>query len=136
MPASDYKPSASITVPFHITEDGSVAKTSDPYEVSGDRVKTLVLTSPLERVMLPGYGVPLGSLLFENYSALERGAIGLSIRDAMQEYEPQIEIIQTSIPETLPGDPTIAVTVHFRLTGVDQVHTVTFNGSVVGELSA
>jgi phage baseplate assembly protein W len=77
-----------IAVPFALTPEGSIAVETDPDRQISSHIKVLVGTNPGERVMLPGYGVPLASLLFEQDNDLVEEDIRDLVVAALGTWEP------------------------------------------------
>jgi phage baseplate assembly protein W len=102
--------SSEVLVPFTLDVHGIVAVTTDPGVQSEQHVDSLVSTNPGERVMLPNYGVPLESYLFDPGNDLLTQTIVMDVRTQMETWEPSL--IVTSIqPVPNPGLGVAAVDV-------------------------
>lgn len=99
--------SQELLQPFQLTASGSVAVTADPQAQARQHVTALVSTSPGERVMLPGYGVPLESLVFASDDPVVVTMIQRDVAAALAQWEPGIQV--TSITPAPGTDPTQGV---------------------------
>ncbi len=101
-----------LAVPFHLGSTGRFALTSDPDDQIRQHVLALVNTYPPERVTVPGYGVNLPPLVFEN---LDPDEVGIQARtlitDAMAKHEPGVELVQVTPKEE--GDGVAVVDVRY-----------------------
>lgn len=59
------RPPIAVDLPFRIAADGGVAITDDLDRQIRQRLISIVGTEPTERVMLPQFGVPVASFLYE-----------------------------------------------------------------------
>lgn len=90
-----------ISIPFTLDVNGHVATTEVQYVQSDQHVSSLVSTSPGERVMLPDYGIPLKTYLFDPGADFVDSLIIVDVRAQMNLWEPSLTI--TSITP-LPSD--------------------------------
>lgn len=85
-----------LAIPFHLSSTGSLASISDSDAQVRQHVFALVNTVPTERVTVPGYGVNLQALLFENLEPDEAGIQSQTlISTAMRTWEPGVELTST-----------------------------------------
>jgi phage baseplate assembly protein W len=59
-----------ISLPFSFNSSGYLSTTSDEKKIWQDRVLLAVMTSTLERVMLPNYGTKIKEFSLENLSTI------------------------------------------------------------------
>lgn len=91
------RPPKAIDLPFRIGADGGVATTDDPDRQIRQRLVSIVGTEPTERLMLPEFGVPVASFLFEpdpDYVATELRSL-TEIQAGM--WEPALQV-QSVVP--------------------------------------
>lgn len=96
-----------IAVPFRLASDGTIAVETNPDRQIGQHVRALVGTQPGERVMLPGYGVPVADLLFDPDSAFVAQEITRAVTAAFTVYEPGV-VLQRAIPIPDAGQQSLA----------------------------
>lgn len=123
-----------IRSPFGLNQQGGIAMTSNPYSIAGERVEALIGTNPGERVMLPTYGVPLAEFLWSPDNSNDT-LITLEITQAMQKWEPAINITKVSPVSTQQGNGVDNVIVEFTTSPAQLtptlVATVLVGGTVV-----
>jgi len=81
-------------------------------------LKMFILTSPGERVMLPGFGLGIRRELFENDTADVREDIKIRILEGVAEYLPYIQIFSINIVGTDDerAEHTISLQINFGTT--------------------
>lgn len=99
--------SQEILTPFQLTPSGGIALTTDPRVQAEQHVASLVSTNPGERVMLPGYGVSLASLVFAPNNLIVTQTITADVTKALAQWEPSI--IVNSVAPASSQDPTTGV---------------------------
>lgn len=99
--------STEILFPFQLDASGALAVTTSPNVQAQQHVTALVSTTPGERVMLPGYGVPLASLVFGSNDPVIVAAIQSDVSNALAQWEPSI--IVNSVSPAAGADPTQGV---------------------------
>lgn len=62
---------AAIALPFTVSPTGGILSTTDVRKVWADRVLSVVGTALDERIMRPGYGADIPSLLFKNVDNIQ-----------------------------------------------------------------
>ena len=80
--------------PFNIDAIGEVAYDTDPAAWARNHILAILLTSPGERVMRPGYGAGIFNFVWENDDQLVQAQIINNIRQAVAVSEPNI-LLQT-----------------------------------------
>tara|TARA_R110002074_G_scaffold84263_1_gene187182 strand:+ start:242 stop:631 length:390 start_codon:yes stop_codon:yes gene_type:complete len=76
--------------------DGFYMMNKTHAEVVRQNLKSLILTSPGERVMEPEFGVGIRHFLFEHDNAAVQGDITSKIREQVNIYMPFVEILNVS----------------------------------------
>jgi phage baseplate assembly protein W len=79
--------------PVDLAGDGSVRMTEDGQQAIRDSIWMILGTSPGERVMRPDFGCGIGDHVFEVNDAGTAGAICRTVRDALSNWEPRIEVL-------------------------------------------
>ena len=95
--------STELQAPFQLTPSGGVATTTDPRVQAEQHVTSLVSTNPGERIMLPGYGVPLSALVFAPNDPIVIATIQSDVTNALAAWEPSI--IVNSVSPAQGADP-------------------------------
>lgn len=124
-----------IRVPFSIGDHGGVMATTDPVQQAAQHILAAVATSPGERVMRPNLGVPVQGLLFETMDPIIITGITSEMRQAINAYVPEVEVMGISADSAPVDNGAVAFAVSFRLrgAGTDEVYTadIFVGGTVV-----
>lgn len=95
-----YRQQIELDMPFRVDAQGRIAFTSDPQRQLRNRVIAIIGTEIGERVMRPGYGTTLQSLMFEGDYDDTATIIESDIRAALERHEPGVivrEVFTTTI---------------------------------------
>ena len=101
--------------PLVKTSRGLLAQKSDVDQIKAD-ILQLLLTNPGERVMNPGFGVPLNQLVFEPNDASLALQAQKMIQDAIAKYEPRVVINSISVSnvdDTVNMDNALLISIEF-----------------------
>lgn len=122
-----------ISVPFNIGSDGRVVTTSDPDAQVRLHVLALINTSPIERVMVPGYGIPLTNLMFSDLDNEEVTAqMQTMITSGFQTWEPGVRLDDVVASDDSGGN-LAALDVHYsRKDAADSGTTANTNSAIIG----
>lgn len=115
-----------INIPFQIDPaTGAVAQTSAQNQIIANHIETVVMTSPLSRVMMPTYGAGIENQVFAGLDSTTTALLTSDITKALAQWEPSaaIKAISTS---AAPGQPsTLNVTITFSIANSSDVNVVT-----------
>lgn len=84
----------SMTYPFMLNTDGSIATTADPNKQVNLHIESLISTQPGERVMLPHYGVNTFGQLFAPDDEVATTVLINEVTAAMQAWEPNVNVVK------------------------------------------
>lgn len=82
-----------VRIPFGLNEFGSVTSVTSPDVQAMQHVKSIVATNPGERVMLPEYGIPLRTYVFEPDPVSVTQQIHTDVITQMAQWEPSIQVL-------------------------------------------
>ena len=85
-------PGFSPVIPLNLDPSDGFELTQTYYTVAKQNLKTLILTNPGERIMLPAFGVGIKKKLFEPKRNTTKNSIVTDIRQQVKQYLPYIEI--------------------------------------------
>lgn len=91
-----------------------VRMSSDEKDIR-ESLLVLLSTRPGERIMVPGYGCSLESLLFESINLTLTTQITDLIRTAILYYEPRIDLENVTLDETHILDGRIDIILNYRI---------------------
>jgi len=123
-----------IKLPLFVdTIDGVYGCTKNVEELAQQNLKTIILTSPGERTMVPDFGVGIRNFLFEQNTTDTQTIIRENITRQVAKYAPYIEIeeLQVSSPSVASAQPNerdqnrINIYIRFRVPGANVVSNLT-----------
>lgn len=125
--------SIAIAQPFRIDATGAVATTTELYEQVADRIMALINTGRNERVMRPGLGTNINTLVFDNINELTIAQLEEMVRQEISKYEKNVFINSVYVSDrTTPG--AIFLDVIYSILEFQQQMTYTATIRVGGEV--
>lgn len=122
-----------IAVPFRLDGNGRVVTVTDPDAQVRQHVMALINTHPEERAMVSGYGVDIHSLLFLDEQDEIATQVSLRVRNAMQKFEPGVELITARSGKGSSEDNITKVDIEYRrLDAPDSGSMAHSNAAVIG----
>jgi phage baseplate assembly protein W len=115
--------SSEIAIPFRLGLNGRVVAEDDPDKQIRQHVLALVATEPGERIMLPSYGVPTISQVFEPGDFQTGQLLTHHVEQALNTWEPGVRVISVGPSNTSPGDGTSGVNVEYQRADGPDVNT-------------
>jgi phage baseplate assembly protein W len=112
-----------IAIPFRF-DNGRVVATSDPVRVTNQKIVDVLVTSNLERVAIPDYGVGVYNYVFENFTELIEADLKIDLVREVQTRVSGVSIIDVSIRQEDLSQ--YIVTVYYR-TPISGIESVVFN---------
>lgn len=103
-----------ISAPFQLAPDGGVAVTGSVIAQTQQHIESLMATSPGERVIQSGYGVPVRAAVFAPNDQIITQVLQTSVTQAMNNWEPGITVnsINATSSTNMPADGT-AITINW-----------------------
>lgn len=103
--------------PLGVDHTGSI-RLSDPVADLDRSIELVLMTAPGERLMRPQFGCRIWDLLFEPVTANLLGQIAVTVRQAVAQWEPRVEVDDvTPVPdEDNPALVRIGITYRIRAT--------------------
>jgi phage baseplate assembly protein W len=95
---------AGWALPVALDGNGQIVRADHETSVR-QAIWAILATAPGERVMRPTFGCGLGDLVFAPNNALTEGLVSSSVRQALVEFEPRIDVLDVSVAAD-PGAPT------------------------------
>lgn len=85
-----------ISFPMRVDQSGALALTSGGADIDGS-LRMVLTTAPGERLMRPQFGCRIWDLLFEPINANTIGLMAESVKDAVSQWEPRVELEDVQI---------------------------------------
>src|SRR5262245_1023901 len=86
------------------------------YEVSVDQAIQIILSTALgERVMRPNFGCGIHDLVFAPNSAATRGLAEHHVREALELWEPRIDVLDVKAVTSGDEDEQLLIGIHYRV---------------------
>jgi phage baseplate assembly protein W len=82
--------------PMGVNHRGEIALTSGPEDLDCS-IRVVLATAPGERVMRPMFGCKIWDLLFEPVNANTLGIMAQSVREALAQWEPRVEVVDVAV---------------------------------------
>jgi uncharacterized protein len=103
-----------VSFPPRIGPDGRIAR-SDGDENVRESIRTILLTDPGERIMLPEFGAGLRAFLFEPNTPASHRLIEERIVQSLRRWEPRIAVADVLVAEDAHDPQQANVTVTYQL---------------------
>ena len=85
-----------ISFPMRVDQSGALALTGGGADIDGS-LRMVLTTAPGERLMRPQFGCRIWDLLFEPINANTIGLMAESVKDAVSQWEPRIDLEDVQI---------------------------------------
>jgi hypothetical protein len=122
------KPFLGIGVGFPIDVDGEGAIVSAAYEQSvRQSIWTILGTAKGERVMRPDFGCGIYEMVFELNTPTTAGKIARSVREALLQFEPRIDVLDVQVtPELTPQGQTLLISIDYQVRSTNNVFNLVY----------
>ena len=123
-----------VKIPLFVDSiDGAYGLSKDMEELAQQNLKTIILTSPGERIMVPDFGVGVRNYIFEQNTPGTQTALRNAIQQQVSKYAPYIliEELQVSSPNIVGALPNerdqtrINIYIRFRVPGANITSNLT-----------
>ena len=88
--------------------------------------KMLIMTNPGERVMIPEFGVGIGSYLFENFSEVTYSRIENKIFEQTEAYMPFLKIQEMVFEPSSFNNQTLIIKIHYVIPNLNVMDVLEF----------
>jgi len=100
--------------PLRVTPAGGLSYSSGEQNVE-DAIWILLGTARGERQMLPRFGCGIHDLVFAPNNPATRGAIAHLVKDALNEWEPRIDVLDVNVSSPSAEGNTILIRLDYRV---------------------
>jgi phage baseplate assembly protein W len=85
-----------LAFPMGVDHTGAIAMTSGAEDLDRS-IRVVLATAPGERVMRPEFGCKIWDLLFEPINANTLGLMAQSVREAVAQWEPRVDVDEVDV---------------------------------------
>jgi hypothetical protein len=110
-----------------VVSSGSVASDLDPVIWARNHILSILLTSPGERVMRPGYGAGMLRYVFESNDLFTEQTIVANVQAQIGLYEPSITIQRCDLVAQEPYTGIFQIEIQFSVGVSQSVHNISFS---------
>jgi phage baseplate assembly protein W len=110
-----------LDMPFHVDGAGQIAVLTDVQSQMALRVRSVIGTSPGERVMRPTYGAGAANYLFEVDDLAHAVQLQTAVADALAAWEPAIVVEDVSPTDLDPENGILTLRVSYRLAATGEI---------------
>ena len=100
--------------PMGVDHQGAIALTSGPEDLDCS-IRVVLSTAPSERVMRPEFGCRIWDLLFEPVNANTVGLMAQSVREAVSQWEPRVEVVDVVVTPDDDDASMVRIEVAYRV---------------------
>jgi phage baseplate assembly protein W len=114
-----------LKFPLQVDAHGALA-TSTREERVAESIALILGTAQGERVMEPDFGCGIHRLVFEPNNDLTQGRIAHSVRRALVDFEPRIDVLDVRV-ESPPDEPNLLlIRVDYRIRSTNTFHNLVY----------
>jgi phage baseplate assembly protein W len=112
--------------PIKVNPKGGLDWSDGPQRVR-DALWLILSTSLGERVMRPTFGAGVQDFLFAPNSAAYRARLAATVKSALTQWEPRIDLVSVAVDEVpAQGPGYVLVTIEYRLRSTNALYNVVF----------
>lgn len=100
--------------PLQVTLAGGIALAGEEADVE-QAIQIILLTAPGERVMRPEFGCRIHDLIFSPYDAATVGLIELYVEQALERWEPRVEVRQVDVLGDEGQDGALKIVIQYQI---------------------
>lgn len=114
-----------LAFPLQVDRRGAVALAHDEHDV--DQAIALILgTAPGERPMRPEFGCGVHDYVFDTIDAATVGAMETEIRDALDRWEPRIEVLRVEFDLSAVDRGELMIDIGYRLRATNSLRNLVY----------
>jgi len=98
--------------PLRVDHTGGIAFTAGEHDLD-DAIRVVLATAPGERVMRPQFGCRIWDLLFEPITSNTLGLMAQSVREAVTQWEPRVEVHDVKVEADPSRDGLVHIDVEY-----------------------
>ena len=115
--------SAGVAFPFAVDEQGAVALSDVGHHID-QSIGLILATAPGERAMRPDFGCAAHQFTFETIDAAAIARIEADVREALERWEPRVEVLSVEVDLARLAEQAVVVTVGCRVKATGALRVV------------
>jgi hypothetical protein len=121
-----------IAFPLRVDRLGGLALSSGDADVQ-EAIDVILGTAPGERPMRPEFGCGIHNHVFSNIDASTMARIEVDIREALDRWEPRIEVLDIDPDLSRMGDGVLLIDITYQLRATNDVRNLVYPFYVIPE---
>src|SRR5262245_23993745 len=114
-----------LKFPLQVNARGALATSSNEERVA-ESIAFILGSAAGERVMRPQFGCGIHQLVFEPNNELTRGSVAQSVRRALVDSEPRIDVLDVWVESTADQPNLLLIRVDYRLRANNAFHNLVY----------
>ena len=114
-----------LAFPLQVDRRGGIALAHDAQDVD-QAIRLILGTARGERPMRPEFGCGVHDFVFDTMDAATVGRMETEIREALDHWEPRIEVLDVSFDLAGVGDGELAISIEYLLRATNQVRNLVY----------
>jgi phage baseplate assembly protein W len=114
-----------VAFPLRIDQRGELALSSGDEDVR-EAIRLILGTAPGERAMRPEFGCGIHDYTFESIDAHTLGRIEQEVRDALDRWEPRIDVLEIDPDLSRAADGVLLLEITYRLRSMNDVRNLIY----------
>ena len=111
--------------PLSVNHRGGVSLLTGEEDIES-AIKMILLTSKGERVMRPTFGSSLNDYVFATNNTSTHGLIAFEVRDALQMWEPRIDLTDVLVDQDPEADHCILIAIRYTVKATNEERNLVF----------
>ncbi len=121
-----------LSFPLSVDRRGGIALATGEQDVD-QAIEIILSTAPGERPMRPEFGCGVHDFVFDSVDASTVGKMEEAIRDALDRWEPRIEVEDVDFDLTRVGDGQLLIAIGYRLRATNHRRNLVYPFYVIPE---
>jgi hypothetical protein len=114
-----------IAFPMRVDASGSIALVSGVADIEKS-MRIIIGTAPGERPMRPEFGCRIWELLFDPINTNTLGMMESVVEEALQRWEPRVEILGVIADPVNPGSGEVAISVEYVIASTNESRNLVY----------
>ena len=114
-----------LAFPLNVNHRGGISLLTGEDDIES-AIKMILLTSNGERVMRPTFGSSLNDFVFATNNASTHGLIAFEVRDALQMWEPRIDLTDVLVDQDPEADHCILIDIRYTVKATNDERNLVF----------